>query len=306
MQAHLKANDEDLVHLHQILEKRKWPLGKPDAVLKVKEAFNVPADGEDIYRYFVIPSNFKIDRPTIGIDFRPGDPSVVHHALVFMDYSGRARKMDKADPEPGFAVFGPGNFMNPDTSASFLAGWIPGMKPFALPNNTAMWIAKGGDVLLQIHYHPTGKAAVDQSEVAFYFQDHHPPQWIQGIAIGTQQITIPANEPEYTRHFYMNVPSGFHILDIAPHMHYLGKEAFAQVTYPNGVIEPLIKIDDWDMRWQNRYTYRKPKYIPAGSRIDAWYTFDNTLENPFNPNARQHKLCVGVCAPKMKWHNFGW
>ena len=288
-----KGNDTDLVAAPNFGEHR-WPLGKPDAVLKVKEAFTVPADGEDIYRYFVIPSEFIKDHPTVGIDFRPGDPAVVHHALVFMDYSGRARKMDKEDPEPGFAVFGPGNFMNPDTSASFLAGWIPGMKPFALPKDTAMWIAKGGDVLLQIHYHPTGKAATDQSEVAFYFQEEHPPQWIQGLAIGTQQITIPANESEYTRHFYMNVPSGFHILDIAPHMHYLGREAFAQVTYPDGVVEPLIKIDDWDMRWQNRYTYRKPKYIPAGSRIDAWYTFDNSLDNPANPNTEAKTIRWGL------------
>ena len=278
-----KGDESDLAPAPEF-GKQKWALGEPDAILKVKEAFHVPADGDDIYRFFVIPSNFKKDRSVIGIDFQPGDPSVVHHAMVFMDYSGRARKIDKQDPEPGFAVFGPGNFMNPDSSANFLAGWIPGMKPLALPKGTAMWVQKGGDVLLQIHYHLTGKVTTDQSEVAFYFQEEYPPQWIQGIAIGTQQIAIPPNEKEYTRHFYMNVPSGFHILDIAPHMHYLGNKVFVQVTFPDGKVEPLIKIEDWDMRWQNRYTYRKPFYIPAGSRIDAWYTFDNTLENPFNPN----------------------
>ena len=168
-----KGDDADLVSSPEF-SKEKWPLGEPDTVVKLKEPFNVPAEGEDIYRFFVVPSGFTEDHPTIGIDFRPSDPTVVHHALVMMDYSGRARKIDAEDPEPGFSVFGPGNFMNPGTSAYFISGWVPGMKPFALPEGTAMWLPKGGDLLLQVHYHLTGKATQDQSEVAFYFQEEYP------------------------------------------------------------------------------------------------------------------------------------
>ena len=292
-QGAVEGNAEDLIPPPDFSQ-RKWPLGEPDLVVQVEEPFDVPAEGDDIYRYFVIPSKFKKDHPTIGLDYRPSDPTVVHHALMFMDYSGRARKRDKEDPGPGFSVFGPGNFMNSDMSAVYLTGWVPGMKPFALPKGTAMWVPKGGDVLLQVHYNLTGKATQEQGEVAFYFQEEYPQAWIAGLVLGTQDIVIPANEANYQRHFYMNVPSGFHIIDVTPHMHYLGKSVYAQVTMPDGTVEPLIKIDDWDLRWQNRYTYRKPLYIPKDARIDVWYTYDNTKDNPANPHVKPETVRWGL------------
>ena len=260
----------------------KWKLGKPDKVIKVMEPYNLPASGEDVYRYFVIPSNFGQDKVVKGIEFHPGDPSVVHHALVYMDYTGRALKEDKKDPESGFSLFGNRNFMN--TGAYPLVGWSPGRKPFKLQDGLGMWVPRGGDVVIEVHYHLSGKATQDQSEVGFYFADRYPTQWIDGFVIGTQKISIPPNDSNYQRHFYMNVPADLNILDITPHMHYLGKSVLAQATLPDGSIVPLIKIEDWDFRWQNTYTYREPVRIPAGSRIDAWYSYDNSMTNPANPN----------------------
>ncbi|MEM7304419.1 MAG: redoxin family protein [Pseudomonadota bacterium] len=268
----------------------QWKLGKPDKIIKTTEPYSLPASGEDQYRYFVIPGEFTQDKVLRGIEFHPGDPSVVHHALVYMDYTGRALKADLADPEPGFSLFGTRNFIN--TDAYPLAGWSPGREPFYLNDGLGMWLPKGGDVVIEVHYHLSGKVTQDQSEIGFYFADKYPKQWVDGFVIGTQKISIPPNAPNYQRHFYMNVPSDLEILEITPHMHYLGKSVLAQATLPDGQIIPLIKINDWDFRWQNTYTYRQPVSIPKGSRIDAWYTYNNSLDNPANPN---------VTASTIRW-----
>ena len=84
----------------------------------------------------------------------------------------------------------------------------------------------------------------------------------------------------------MDVPVGFRLVDVMPHMHYIGARARMTVTFPDGRVEPVIGIDDWDLRWQNIYVLRDPLRIPAGSRIDAWFVWDNSganIDNPFNP-----------------------
>lgn len=114
-----------------------WRLGQPDLVLAMVEPFDVPASGAGVYRYFVIPTGLTRDKNITAIDFRPGAPSVVHHANFFADYSGRARREDAEDAEPGFSVFGTGAFMsydNTEAGAFGIGGWAPGAEPYSLPD----------------------------------------------------------------------------------------------------------------------------------------------------------------------------
>ena len=270
-----------------VLPDGDWRMGTPDLVLTMTEPFNVPATGEDVYRYFVIPSNMTEDRTLVGLDFKPGDPAVVHHSNIFVDYSGDARKRDAEDPEPGFSVFGTGEFMsydNTDQKGFGIGGWAPGADPYSLPQDTGMYLFGGGDIVVEIHYHLNGKATTDQSSVALYFADGETAEYVDGVLIGTQDLNIPADVPAYERHFWMDVPVGMKLLDIMPHMHYLGKQARVVATLPDGTERSLIKIDDWDLRWQNIYALREPLYLPPGSRIDAWFTYDNSDDNPDNPH----------------------
>ena len=146
-----------------------WPLGEPDLIVAMPESFEVPATGDDIYRYFVIPSELVEDKVVVGVDFRPGAPSVVHHANFFIDYMGRGRKKDAEDPKPGFSVFGTGGFMDYDGSEEGgfgIGGWAPGADPYALAPGLGMYLPKGGDFVFEVHYHLSGEATRDRSQMA--------------------------------------------------------------------------------------------------------------------------------------------
>ena len=259
----------------------RWRLGEPDLVLKMREPFEVPADGDDIYRYFVIPTDFAEDKVVVALDFSPGDPKVVHHANYLIDYEGRARAEDAKDEAPGFSVFGTGGFL--DYNAWGIGGWTPGAEPWVLDAGQGMWLPRGGDLVLEVHYHLDGKATTDRSEVAFYFAREPVSRYVDGVVIGTEDLRIPPGEERYWRHFSMDVPAGMTLTDVTPHMHFLGREFISVATLPDGRERPLIRIADWDFRWQNTFTYREPVHLPSGSRIDAWVRYDNSVNNPQNP-----------------------
>ena len=269
----------------------KWRLGEPDLVLSMAEPFPVPADGEDIYRYFVIPTGFAEDKVVAALEFSPGDAKVVHHVNYLMDYSGRARAEDAKDDKRGFSVFGTGAFL--DYNAWGIGGWAPGVEPYVLDKGLGMWLPKGGDLVLEVHYHLNGKATTDRSEVGFYFAREPVSRYVDGVVIGTQNLRIPPGEENYWRHFSMDVPSGMTLTDVTPHMHFLGREFIAIATLPDGSETPLIRIADWDFRWQNTFAYREPVHLPAGSRIDAWMRYDNSADNPQNPAVEPETVTWG-------------
>ena len=263
-----------------------WRRGEPDLVLTMTEPFPVPASGEDVYRYFVIPSNLVEDKTVIAIDFRPGDPEVVHHANFFADYGGKGRREAAKDPLPGFSVFGTGEFMSYDNTEETgfgIGGWAPGAEPYSLPENVGLWLPAGADIVVEIHYKLNGRATTDQSSIGLYFDENHRAEYVDGLLIGTQDLDIPAGETGYIRHVSMEVPVGFRLVDVMPHMHYIGSKARMTVTHPDGRVQPIFGIEDWDIRWQNIYALRKPVHIPAGSRIDAWFVYDNSADNHDNP-----------------------
>lgn len=264
------------------IETSDWRLGEPDLVLTMAEPYNLPANGEDIYRYFVLPGPILEMKDLVAIDFKAGDPSVVHHANFFVDYEGRGRDMDAADPEPGFSVFGTGGFMEYD-GASAIGGWAPGADPYQIPDGYAIPLFPG-DMLIEVHYHLSGRATSDQSSIGLYFADKPAKDYVYGLFMGTQDVDIPADAKNYRRHFWMDVPVGMTLLDLMPHMHYLGSKVEIFATLPDQSRRPIIKISEWDLRWQNIYVLSEALHLPPGSRIDAFYEFDNSAQNPDNPN----------------------
>lgn len=269
----------------------KWRLGEPDLVLRMPQPFEVSAEGDDVYRYFVIPTGFSEDKVVVAMEFSPGDPRVVHHANFLLDFQGRARAMDARDAEPGFSVFGTGSFI--DYNVWGIGGWTPGADPYVLGKGQGMWLPKGGDLVLEIHYHLNGKVTTDQSEIGLHFATEPVSQYIDGVVIGTQDIRIPPGDKAYWRHFSMVVPAGMTLTDVTPHMHFLGREFIALATLPDGREQPLVRIEDWDFRWQNTFTYRVPLHLPAGSRIDVWIRYDNSTDNPQNPTPQPETVTWG-------------
>ncbi len=266
-----------------------WQLGKPDLVLEMPGYFDIPADGPDIYRSFVMPTRLKTDQTVAAIEFKPGNHRTVHHAMLFLDSSGEARRKDAADPAHGFGTFGGPGFLPSGT----LGGWAPGNKPRRLPEGMGRLLKKDSDIVIQVHYHPTGKMEKDRSKVAIYFTPEPAVQMVAMMPLATRKIDIPPGEKRYNRHVEFTTPEHLRVVTVTPHMHLLGQEMKVRAITPQGKEIPLIWIRHWEFNWQDSYSLVRPLDIPAGSKLvlDAWY--DNSAGNPLNPSSPPQRVTWG-------------
>jgi hypothetical protein len=266
-----------------------WHLGKPDLILEMPVGFDVPASGPDIYRNFVVPARLAEDKWVRAVEFRPSARKVVHHALFAYDASGAVAKLDGADGRPGFSGMsaigisgGPGN-------SGSLGGWAVGATPLFLPEGLAFPFPKGSDFVLQMHFHPTGKAETERSTIGIYFADKAPEKRLAAVQAPAlfgfgAGIHIPAGEKSYTIKDSLTLPVDVTAFSVGAHAHYVAKEMKATATLPDGSTKPLLWIQDWDFNWQDRYAYKSPVPLPKGTRIDVVLTYDNSADNPRNPS----------------------
>ena len=258
-----------------------WQLGKPDLELVMSEPFLVPADGPDVYQHFIIPTGLTDNRLVSAVEFRPGAPEVVHHSITYFDTTGRGRELDAEDPQPGYSRLGSPGF----AVSGSLGGWGPGGQPRRLPKGLGRPLAKGSDIVLQIHYHPIGRAVSDQSRLGLYFAPSSSTHKTTEIMVANIDLHIPAGAARHHHHAEYEIPVDTIVFDATPHMHVLGKEIKAVAHRPDGTTEPLIWIRDWDFYWQDNYVYRNPVSLPAGTQIELDCWFDNSTNNPLNPNS---------------------
>ena len=276
-----------------------WQLGTPDLILEMPAAFNVPAEGPDIYRNFVLPTGLSDDKWIRAVEFRPSARKVVHHALFSYIRGGAVNAVANADGQPGFRGGMPVALIPGFAPAGELGGWAVGTTPRFLPEGLARPIAKGSDLILQLHFHPTGKPETEKSVVGLYFSSTPPERRLMtpsipgffGLLAG---IDIPPGEKAFTIKGVYTVPADMRVLSVTAHAHYLGKDIKATATKPDGAIEPLLWIQDWDFNWQDRYDYKTPVFLPKGTRIDATITYDNSADNPHNPCNPPRRVRWGI------------
>lgn len=273
-----------------------WLLGKPDLVVKMTEPFTVPADGPDILQNFVIPIPTTEDKLVAAIEFHPGNKRVVHHAVLFLDDKGAGRKLDAATPEPGYALFGGVGFL----PSGALGGWSVGNTPRRLPAGMGRYLKKGSDLVLQLHYHPTGKEETDQSTIGIYFVDkpvaealRQPSTLVGSFWMANYEMDIPPGEANYRRSTSYTLPRDVTMVGIVPHMHLLGKSMTATATLPDGTKRTLIDVPRWNYNWQDEYYYERPFALPKGTRIDLHAAFDNSAANPSNPSNPPKRVTWG-------------
>ena len=151
-----------------------WALGEPDVILTMPEPYPVASTGTDDFRVFVLKTNFPEDRWIRAVDFHPGNRSVVHHIIAGVDPSGRGRELDAADPGPGY--YDLGGFGDGVPITAFLPIWTPGAKARYCPDGTGYMLPKGADILIQVHYHKTGKAETDATAVGLYLSEKPLPR----------------------------------------------------------------------------------------------------------------------------------
>lgn len=258
-----------------------WALGKPDLILTMPEAWRTPAEGKDVYRCFVLPTGLTENRDVVGVEIRPGNKSVVHHVLVYVDTEGRARAKDAADPGAGYTSFsGPGF-----TETGEMGGWAPGNIPRFLPAGIGRPLPRNADIIVQVHYHATGRPEEDRTSIGLHFARGPVERRLRVFPVIGRKLRIPPGEANFRVTGSVPVPFDAKAIAITPHMHLLGKTMKLTLTLPDGTTKPLIYVDDWDFRWQDTYFYKEPVSLPKGARIDLEATYDNSAGNPRNPHS---------------------
>jgi peroxiredoxin len=265
-----------------------WQLGQPDYVFRVAEPFPVPASGDDVYRSFVIPLPLDHDQPVVAFEFRPGNRRVVHHSKLFVVPAGSVRARDAADPGPGFASTG-----SADLGQPAIWEWTPGTIPRRSPPGVGKLLKSGGELILFVHYHPSGKPETDQSSIGVFLSKAPLERYITGIPMGTSSIDIPAGARRHQVVVKATLPADAHAYTLMPHGHLLLREMTLTARRPDGTRERLLWIDDWDFNWQGQYHFAKPVVLPKGTELALVGVYDNSTDNPRNPNSPPRRVRFG-------------
>lgn len=261
-----------------------WQGGEPNLVLQAGHGFTVPADGPDRFQCFVLTLNLEQDSYIQTAEFRPGNRRVVHHGVIYVDDTGSARRRASNSPDGSYPCFG-----SPGVPAtSLLSGWAPGTITTAGDPQLSFPVKKGADLVLQIHYHPSGKAETDISSVGLTFSGP-PARGRTSLVMVNTNIDIAPGNSYYIVKSAITLPRDVEFSAIFPHAHWLCKDMKVDARLPNGEITHLLWVKDWDFNWQGDYRYETPVQLPKGTRVELQYTFDNSAENlrnPSNPPAR--------------------
>jgi len=258
-----------------------WQAGTPDLIVTMSKPYELAAGGEDIYRNFVVNIPIEARRFVTAVELKPNTTRGIHHARLMIDRTGTARGRDAADPLTGYdnsqvdgALFPDGHFL----------GWAPGTLAGGVPDELAWPLEPGADLVLKTHLVPRDAPLGIQVTVGFFFADGGPPAVTPVVVqLGSQTIDLPPGDPENVVEDTYQLPVDVDLLAIYPHAHFLARKVEATAQLPDGTTRPLIRIDDWDFKWQDEYRYAEQVRLPEGTTIRMRYVFDNSSGNPNNP-----------------------
>ena len=238
----------------------EWKLGEPDLVVtfgKVK----VPAEGGDQFRDLIQGYDIDEDQYVRAVEILPGNRKVVHHVIVYQT------DMRSGGPE------------------GWLGAWAAGTDPMVFPEGTARVLKKGQKLVGDMHYHPAGTPEEDATRIGLYFVDKDQVEKeLINLWILDDDFKIPAGATNHEVKASYTFEQDARILTLTPHMHYRGKDFTFTATYPDGRTETLLSVSNYDFNWQTVYTLNESIPAPAGTRIDCVAHYDNSADNPNNPD----------------------
>lgn len=259
---------KDPMHAVQPVE-TEWQLGEPDLVVNVP-AQEVPATGVLDYFNHVIDLDFEKDVYVRAVQFIPGDDRVLHHLLSYI-----------TSPETEDEV------MDEENIRDFLEGYAPGKTDATMfPKDTGVFIPKGFNLTMQMHYTTFGKSVVDETRIGLYFHDKKPEHKFltKPISHGGTALTLRPNEHEHKMNYHHVFEHDTMLYSLRPHMHYRGKAFKFSAIYPDGRRETLMNVPNYNFAWQPTYRLSEPVMLPAGTRVVTDGIFDNSKYNPGNPD----------------------
>jgi hypothetical protein len=270
-----------------------WNIGKPDMVVEMQAAFEIPARGTIDYTYIIIPTNFKEDVWVRALEVRPEDRTHVHHIVLFERQAGS--KWLREYPAGVPFVPAPREGTKQRTSDGdrtlegsradeWLVGYAPGVQEYRLPEGTAFRIRAGSDFVLQLHYTTNGKPSSDRSKIGMVVSKTSPTKRAFVASVYDASFVIPPGDANYSAKGQLTLASDAQILAAAPHMHLRGKAMDMRAVYPTGESETLFHVPNYDFNWQTNFYFAAPKLLPRGTKLEVIGTWDNSANNRFNPD----------------------
>ncbi len=270
-----------------------WNIPQPDLVVKMPKPVAIPARGDVEYTYEIVPTGFAQDRWVQMSEVRPESRAHVHHAVVYI-----------RSPDSQWMRHAPvgKQFTAPDltsaqdqrdarsTTSDILLVYAPGSSPDNWPDGMAKLVPAGSDLVFQMHYTTNGHAASDQTSIGLVFAKKPPKQRVLSLQLTDTQFVIPPGVSDARVEVHGTMPNDALLLSFFPHMHLRGKRFEYNIVHPNGQIEPLLRVN-YDFYWQMSYRLAKPPALKAGTELQAVAWYDNSKNNPHNPDPSAAVYC---------------
>jgi peroxiredoxin len=253
--------------LKQTFVAQEWPLGKPDLVLEVP-AYNIPANGIVDYQRPYVLNPLKEGKWLRASTIKVENRSTVHHVLT-----------GYLSTPPG-----PGESANESTWGASVGGYAVGAESYEEPKDTGVYLPPGGAVGFQLHYTPNGKAVTEHTKIALYFYKDTPKLVMRNSVVANPNISIPPNVESWEQQAYITFPKEALLYGAFPHAHYRGDSSQFFLITPDGNKTLLLALPHYDFNWQREYSFVEPVKVPAGSKLLAVYTYNNSERNAANPD----------------------
>ena len=244
----------------------EWPLGEPDLIVEIPP-FEVAASGIVEYQFPVVANPLDRDVWVRAMAIDPGVTEVVHHVLVGTTDPGREAK------------YSGDSLMN-----NYLGGYAPGTGAQVMPEGTGVFVPKDVAFLFQLHYTPYGRVVTDRTRMGLYFHDEPPANFLRHSVALDPTIRIPAHARDHEESAYFEFYRDAVLYQVLPHSHYRGKSSTFTLQYPDGEEELILSVPNYDFNWQRGYEFVEPRLLPAGTRLIHTTVYDNSVQNPGNPD----------------------
>lgn len=273
-----------------------WSIPRPDFVLSMPQAVPLPASGDVEYAYEIVPTQFAEDRWVQMAEVLPRLRSNVHHAVVYI----RPPDSHWLHHAPVRTPFTASTLSDPDdrrsahwTDSDILLVYAPGSSPDEWPADMAKLVPAGSDLVFQMHYTTNGSTASDQTAVGLIFSKQPPPQRVLTLQLTNDHFAIPPGDADFRVEARGTLPNDAILLGFMPHMHLRGKRFEYNIIHENKnggsddkppfEIEPLLRVN-YHFHWQMSYRLAQPRFLKAGTELQAVAWYDNSAKNPHNPD----------------------
>jgi hypothetical protein len=263
-----------------------WNIPQPDLVVSMPTPVPIPAQGQIEYTYEIAPTQFTEDRWIQMSEFRPGSPAHVHHAVVYI----RPPDSQWLRHAPIGRPFTASTLSDPveqrqahETTSDLLLVYAPGSSPDQWLEGMAKFVPAGSDLVFQMHYTTNGTAAADQTSIGLVFAKTPPRQRVITLQLNNHALIIPPGADDFRAQVQGTLPHDATLLSLFPHMHLRGKRFEYDIVHDDGTVEVLLRVN-YHFHWQLSYKLAEPRLLKAGTKLRAIAWYDNSKNNPHNPD----------------------